>query len=229
MGCRGRLFAVGIVCLFNVIRYFYYHQYLGLHFEANFFILTAIFTSVAWWCGKQYDQAKYYSEKDPLTNTYNRRTIDQSFQKLSLRCQKDNKRLGVMVIDLDNFKEVNDRFGHLEGDRLLQYVSFVLKKIMKKEDFIARWGGDEFLLLIPNIKEDIGSHYVQLLQTELMNHDYNSIPLPTASVGVAIYPDQGRNFETLIQQADAEMYRFKEMKRLVGEEFSQVPLNKEDR
>lgn len=78
------MFAIGLVGLFNILRYFYYHQYLSIPFEPQFFVLTTFFLVIAWWCGKQFDRAKYYSEHDPLTTTYNRRTVEERYQKLSL-------------------------------------------------------------------------------------------------------------------------------------------------
>lgn len=209
MGVKGRTFAVGVVGLFNILRYFYYHRYLGLPFEANFFILTGFFLLVAWWCGKQFDRAKYYSEKDPLTDTYNRRTIEQTFEKLAETCKRKDEQLGVIVIDLDNFKEVNDKFGHQKGDELLQHVSSVLKSIAKEKDFIARWGGDEFVILVSNIKDGFESNYVQLLQDKLTKTDLLPNFLFTASIGVAIYPVQGVKIGDLIQIADLGMYEMK--------------------
>ena len=209
MRYRGRVFAVGVVGLFNILRYYYYHRYLGLPFEASFFVLTAIFLSIAWWSGKQYDLAKYYAEKDPLTNTYNRRTVEESFERLSLISDKENSKLGIVMIDLDNFKGINDRYGHLKGDELLQQISLTLNKVSKKDDFIARWGGDEFLILVPSIDENFEVNYYQLLHKELESNDLFLNTKFTASIGVAIYPDHGVIFENLIQQADGRMYKMK--------------------
>lgn len=118
MPYRGRILAVGIVLLFNIIRYFYYHQYLALPFNWTFFILTAIFLSIAWWGGKQFDKAKYLSERDPLTGTYNRRIVEQYFYKAAKICDIKKQSLGVIMLDLNKFKEVNDEYGHHKGDEL---------------------------------------------------------------------------------------------------------------
>lgn len=118
MPYRGRILAVGIVLLFNIIRYFYYHQYLALPFNWTFFILTAIFLSIAWSGGKQFDKAKYLSERDPLTGTYNRRIVEQYFYQAAKICDIKKQSLGVIMLDLNKFKEVNDEYGHHKGDEL---------------------------------------------------------------------------------------------------------------
>lgn len=209
MGYKGRVSAVSIVIAFNLIRYFYYHQYMGFPFEASFFILTTVFLIVAWIGGRQFDQAKFYAEKDPLTNTYNRRTIESEFKKHAIVCKRENKKLGVVLIDLDKFKMINDNFGHHKGDELLRYVAVVIKETAKKNDVIVRWGGDEFVHIIPNVKADFKSTYVQKLKRELAKPNHLSLPSIEASIGIAIYPDEGESFEVLIQQADAAMYEMK--------------------
>ncbi|KHF38698.1 GGDEF domain-containing protein [Halalkalibacter okhensis] len=212
MGYKGRLISVGIVSLFNILRYLYYHHYLGLRFEASFFILTAIFLSVAWWAGKQYDRAKYFSEKDPLTNTYNRRTVEQSFHKLIHKSNKHGKKLGLLLIDLDNFKEVNDSLGHQKGDELLTQVAFILKKISKKDDYIARWGGDEFIVLVPKVNENFATDYSMLLQEELTKLDLCQELTIGASIGAATCTVSSMSFEQMIQEADRAMYQMKVQK-----------------
>lgn len=210
MKYNGRIAAIGIVGLFNLLRYFYYHQYLELPFKANFFILTTIFLAIAWWCGKQFDNVKYYSEKDPLTDTYNRRKVEQSFQKIAQMYRRENHKLGVIMMDLNKFKEINDTYGHHKGDELLINLAAILKNYVKKNDIVARWGGDEFLILVPNCKSDFELGYIQGLQQALANEKFDEFPSVEASVGFAIFPDDGQDFQELIKIADAAMYRDKE-------------------
>ncbi|MEK4026475.1 MULTISPECIES: GGDEF domain-containing protein [Sporosarcina] len=212
MSYRGRFIAVGIVFLFNVIRYFYYHQYMGLPFEASFFILTAIFFAVAWVGGKQYDLVKFYAEKDPLTNTYNRRTVDIVFKKQAGICKMKNKKLGIVLIDLDDFKEVNDKLGHQKGDELLRCVADVIKMNAKKEDFLVRWGGDEFVHIIPDSKEDFHLDYILKLKEDLSHAGIHLNISIKASIGIAVYPDDGESFDVLIRKADTSMYDMKREK-----------------
>ncbi|PIC64880.1 GGDEF domain-containing protein [Sporosarcina sp. P13] len=209
MSYRGRFFSVGVVILFNVIRYYYYHQYLGYLFEPSFFILTAIFSIVAWIGGWQYDLARFYAEKDPLTNAYNRRTIDKAFKKQAYACRCTGKKLGVVLIDLDDFKVVNDTYGHQKGDELLRRVADLIKMNAKSGDLIVRWGGDEFVHVIPNVKEGFQAEYVSNLKKQLTNLNMEPITSIDASIGIAVYPDDGESFEMLVQHADRSMYEMK--------------------
>ena len=212
MKYRGRLVSVAIVALFNILRYFYYHQYLAIPFKANFFVLTTIFLAIAWWCGKQFDRVKYYSEKDPLTNTYNRFTVESYFQKRKLRSQKDGERLGIVLTDLDNFKQFNDTYGHHKGDELIVHIASVLNQFAGRKDLVVRWGGDEFIILVNNIDDDFQENYASRLAKEIEDHTFNNDTPIKASIGVAIYPTQGTDFQELIQIADREMYQAKGMK-----------------
>lgn len=212
MQFRGRIFAVGVVTIFNILRYFYYHVYLALRFELNFFILTIIFLTVAWWCGKQYDRAKYYSEKDPLTDTYNRRTIEYIYPRLSESCLKNQSKLALLMIDLDNFKAVNDQFGHLAGDLLLKDIAASLQKMVLKDCYVARWGGDEFVVLIPGATSKSLDFYIKKLQIDKSYKNDLDSTLVGMSVGFAVFPDDGVELETLIQKADKAMYKKKRLK-----------------
>lgn len=211
MQFKGRFFAIGIVALFNVMRYIYYHVYLGLKFEMNFFILFVIFTSIAWWCGKQYDRAKYYSEKDPLTNTYNRRMIEMLYPRLKDQCLKKKNKLAILMIDLDDFKKVNDLFGHHAGDRLLIDVAKLLQVTVGENGFVARWGGDEFLILMPRINQKSVLGYIKLLEKNggsLLNPDETRVGM---SIGYAIMPEDGVELEELMRKADRRMYEKKKV------------------
>ncbi|MBM7666053.1 diguanylate cyclase (GGDEF)-like protein [Solibacillus kalamii] len=201
--------AVGIVLLFNVIRYFYYHQYLALPFNWTFFILTAIFVSIAWWAGKQFDKVKYLSERDPLTGTYNRRMVEQYFYRAVKICDIKKQSLGVIMLDLNKFKEINDEYGHHKGDELLVQVAAALNKFIGKHDLVARWGGDEFIVLVDNMKENSADDYVKELQRAITLQNAESFSNVEASVGYAIYPQHGKTFQKLIQEADAYMYKDK--------------------
>ena len=180
--------------------------------KADFLILTAIFLLVAWWCGKQFDRAQYYSEKDPLTNTYNRRTLEQSFQKLSMTCKREEKKLGIIMLDLNNFKEINDSYGHQIGDEVLVHVASILEEFRRKGDWIARWGGDEFVVLVPDCQQDFKSVYSEGLLQKLKEGKVDKLPAIGASIGGSIYPDDGGTLEELLRTADKAMYKAKEMK-----------------
>lgn len=209
---RGRIVASGIVLFFNVLRYFYYHQHLALPFNWTFFVLTAFFLGVAWWAGKQFDKVRYISERDPLTGTYNRRTVEHYFQKAAKVCDLKKQSLGVIMLDLNNFKEINDEHGHHKGDELLIQIASTLNNYVTKNDLVARWGGDEFIILVPDMKKDIANEYVNKLQRAITLQNADSFSNVGASVGYAIYPQQEKNFHKLVQEADANMYKGKKEK-----------------
>lgn len=211
MGYRGRVVAVCVVILFNILRYGYYHIYLGYLFDGSFFVLTGIFLLVAWTGGRQYDIARFYAEKDPLTNAYNRRTIDKVFKKKISQYKNQGKKMGVILIDLDDFKNINDTFGHQTGDELLRCVAEHIMSNAKKEDYVVRWGGDEFVHVILDLKENTLSDYVRILRSKLSNLDIESVNAVSASIGIAVYPDDGETFEVLIQKADTSMYEMKKV------------------
>lgn len=211
MGYRGRVVAVCVVILFNILRYGYYHIYLGYLFDGSFFVLTGIFLLVAWTGGRQYDIARFYAEKDPLTNAYNRRTIDKVFKKQISQYKNQGKKIGVILIDLDDFKNINDTFGHQTGDELLRCVAERIMSNAKKEDYVVRWGGDEFVHVILDLKENTLSDYVRSLRSKLSDLDIESVNAVSASIGIAVYPDDGETFEVLIQKADTSMYEMKKV------------------
>lgn len=209
MQFKGRICAVLIVALFNILRYFYYHVYLELKFEASFFILVVIFLSVAWWGGKQYDRAKYYSEKDPLTKTFNRRMIETIYPRLKDKSLKEQSELAILLIDLDGFKKVNDLLGHQAGDQLLIDVAKLLQDTVGKDGFVVRWGGDEFLILLPRTNQATVLRYIELIEKSEGNMlQRNKTPIGK-SIGSAIFPKDGVELEELIRKADQRMYEKK--------------------
>lgn len=212
MKYTGRLVSVVIVIMFNIMRFYYYHIYFGNSFKVNFFVLTLIFLAVAWIGGKQYDRAKYYAEKDPLTDAYNRRIVNELFEKQKAAAKRRNEKIGIALIDLDDFKEVNDQYGHQTGDDLLRAVANAMKLDGKAKDTVVRWGGDEFVHIIPNIGDEFQSNYIEQLKKDLSDLPMEAISSIGASIGIAVYPDDAEQFMLLVQRADAMMYEMKEEK-----------------
>lgn len=200
---RGRMTAVGIVILFNIIRYFYYHVYLGMPFHWDFFILTAIFLSIAWWGGLQYDRAEFYSKRDPLTRAYNRWSARRIFHQYVHRAKRKQECIGVFVVDVDDFKRINDQHGHNYGDRVLRHVSSKLHHLTEKEGAVVRWGGDEFVVFMPRFTDKKEKFFLRRLEGIIV----------TLSCGVAVYPEHGEELEELIQNADQKMYEHKRQSR----------------
>jgi diguanylate cyclase (GGDEF)-like protein len=157
---------------------------------------------------------------DPLTGLTNRRWFSEQADRALERCRRHDKRLAMLLIDLDNFKEVNDTLGHATGDEILIVVAKRLKSALRQTDAMtlsnedtARYGGDEFILLLENFKEieDVAHATERLLQEvnepiSLNEHTF----LPGCSIGVSIFPDDGQTLSTLIRQADVALYQAKQ-------------------
>jgi diguanylate cyclase len=147
--------------------------------------------------------------RDPLTGLYNRRYLDT--RELA-RCEREAQYLSIVIIDLDHFKLVNDTYGHQGGDEVLKRLATMLLEKIRATDVACRYGGEEFLLLLPNMPQDIG-----LLRADQWRSAFAAIAIPfgelniqaTLSIGVATYPNNGASVEELIRCADVAMYRAK--------------------
>lgn len=150
---------------------------------------------------------------DQVTGLPNRILFIDRLNVAIARAHRNREKLTVMFIDLDNFKMVNDTFGHTRGDSLLKAVSIRLKKMAREADTVARIGGDEFTLLLLGIgnEEDAAKVAERLIEVLKPPFKINSDEFyVTASIGIAIYPEHGTDFETLLQVADIAMYEAKE-------------------
>lgn len=159
---------------------------------------------------------KHQALHDALTGLPNRTFFNQRLsEELTLARQTQNP-LGVMFIDLDHFKMVNDTLGHDVGDHLLQEAVQRLTECLRSQDLIARWGGDEFTVLLPelNTREDATDIARRILNNLKPAFDLqgNFIHV-TSSIGIAVYPEDGQDSETLLKNADAALYRAKERGR----------------
>jgi diguanylate cyclase (GGDEF)-like protein/PAS domain S-box-containing protein len=149
---------------------------------------------------------------DPLTGLPNRLLFTDRLNMAITRAKRNKQYLAVMMLDLDYFKDINDTLGHHMGDRLLQAVGSRLTELLRKGDTIARMGGDEFLILLPEINNvgvttTIAQKIVESFQSPFIIDD-RKLRI-TTSIGIAIYPDVSDDVETLIKHADIAMYRAK--------------------
>lgn len=166
---------------------------------------------------KNAEQQLYYmAHYDPLTNLPNRTLLQDRLHQSIGQAARNGSLLAVMFIDLDRFKYVNDTFGHLMGDLLLQEVSCRLKACVRSSDTVARMGGDEFVILLPQVADHdsvakIAQNILEKLMSvfELKAHEIYI----GGSVGIAMYPDNGTSTESLIKSADSAMYAVKEAGR----------------
>ncbi len=149
---------------------------------------------------------------DPLTGLGNRQALRESAARMLAAAARHGRRLGVMLLDLDRFKHVNDDLGHSAGDELLEHISRRLQACVRAEDLIVRLGGDEFVLLLDEGRE---ASSLRAVADKLHRAIGCSIVVgghemsPSASIGVAVAPDDGEDFEQLLSHADAAMYHAK--------------------
>ena len=159
-----------------------------------------------------YKQAHY----DHLTSLANRTLLNQRLQLLVENNQYSGKKFGVLFLDLDNFKEINDSMGHDVGDMILIHVAKTLLLATRKSDTVARFGGDEFIILIDEIEEikaleHIAQKLIDAIHQPIRIHhlDINI----TMSIGISLFPDSGKDFNQLIKNADLALYLAKESGR----------------
>jgi len=152
---------------------------------------------------------------DYLTNLPNARSLFLSLDNELARAQRTGSSLAVIVCDLDGFKLVNDRFGHLTGNKVLRLIANGLREQCGPPDYVARMGGDEFVLLIPDAKGEELDLKIERMRS-VAKRAGDSTPEPSAlsmSVGVATYPDDGADAEDLLAEADRRMYKSKRLRK----------------
>jgi diguanylate cyclase (GGDEF)-like protein/PAS domain S-box-containing protein len=179
---------------------------------------------------KTEDELVHIATHDPLTGLPNRSLLNDRIGVVLTQASRNTKKFAVMMLDLDRFKYVNDQLGHVVGDKLLQTVAKLLTETLRKGDTIARFGGDEFLVLLPEVLsiENAASIASKILKafSKPLFIDQNKINI-TTSIGIAVYPDDGNDADTLVRKADQSMYRAKEKGRDTFEFFAQYGLNME--
>lgn len=154
----------------------------------------------------------YLATHDPLTGLSNRLLFNDRLEHAINHAERFHKCISIIFCDLDNFKPINDTYGHSVGDEILKYIGDALQEILRKDDTVCRFGGDEFVILVEDLEsfeylDEILQRINQLANTPYMI-DGNSIKIGM-SIGASIYPDDGQDAETLIKAADSAMYRAK--------------------
>ena len=210
---KGRIITFLLVFFINLLYTTFYFLRDG-YIDWIEYIGYPVLLPLAWWFGKQYDKAKYYSEKDPLTGIYNRRYVESAFTSIKSRLEQNDLRGAVLLLDVNDFKLVNDHLGHKMGDEYLLLITNQLKRSVRKTDIVARWGGDEFLILSPDIqkKEDL-DQILERIHQNLKQLSFNDVKI-SVSIGSALYPKHGRYLDDLLKVADKNMYYFKSQKKL---------------
>jgi len=166
---------------------------------------------------KRYEEKlRYNAVTDHLTELPNRFLFFDRLNMALAQAQRDLQKLAILMLDLDEFKKVNDTYGHNIGDQLLKGVANRLLKMFRKGDTIARWGGDEFILLLPEIRQaEVAKNVAErILHSFNKPFEFEGLKIEiTASIGVALFSDDGPDADTLIKNADIAMYHAKDAGR----------------
>jgi diguanylate cyclase (GGDEF)-like protein len=162
---------------------------------------------------RHYQDARELADRDQLTGFYNHRYLHQRLGEEIVRAQRSKSPLALLMIDLDDFKLVNDTFGHQFGDRVLAWSAEQIRSTLRISDVSARYGGDEFAIILPDTDREAAGHAADRIMAALRERPFESaergsVPIG-ASIGVAAFPVDGRNGRELIATADVEMYRVK--------------------
>ncbi|MDU2064358.1 MAG: GGDEF domain-containing protein [Sporomusaceae bacterium] len=208
MKYTGRILGLTLTILFIIAVRIYAYFYLNYPVTAPP-LPGLIALTFAYWAGKKYDQVKFYSERDSLTGLYNRRMIDKLSATTFARSHKRREQVGLILFDCNNFKIINDTYGHNIGDLVLQAFARLLVKETRKNDVVARWGGDEFLVIVTNADEQQMKAILQRieLKTFELSKEFE-FPISVAS-GFSLHVKESEDLDTLLAEADHMMYRQK--------------------
>lgn len=153
------------------------------------------------------------STKDPLTGLYNRRYLEEMLGREIRRAVRSEQHLGLLMLDIDHFKKFNDTYGHEAGDAVLRETASFLVRSIRAEDFVCRYGGEEFVIVLPTADVHAALARAERIRSKLCDlvvmHQGRSLGQITASFGVATLPDQGACEKDLLQAVDAALYRAK--------------------
>ncbi|MBD2299909.1 MULTISPECIES: EAL domain-containing protein [Nostocales] len=181
--------------------------------EESTLLTMAASISGAWQRQKVEEKIRYQALHDMLTGLPNRFLFNEILAKAIPNATRNRESLAVMFLDLDRFKVINDTLGHTIGDRLLQMVAQRLKESLREGDTVARWGGDEFTILLPHIKylDEVAQVAQRILQSleKIFCLDGHELYI-SASIGISVFDDHSHDVETLIQHADTALYYAKD-------------------
>lgn len=173
------------------------------------------------------EQVHHWAYFDRLTNLPNRRLLEDRMQQLIAQSKRTQQRFSLLFVDLDKFKPINDEFGHEAGDWLLQSVAKRMQNCLRDSDTVARIGGDEFVILLPNIKEstdalEIAEKIRRALEKPFITDKEQTFSI-SSSIGIALFPDHASDLDALLKVGDEAMYAAKKAGRNAIEIYAPAP------
>ena len=190
-------------------------------FFENDLILAGVFILTAWPLGfyvkienEHIRKLEGLANEDGLTGLYNHRFFYDALEGIMKVCEKENKPVAMIFIDIDYFKNYNDVNGHQMGDEVLKTIGFMLKDSFRKDDIVARYGGEEFAIIFPNTSEIDATKLAEKLRSKVEKTYFNGEENQpngklTVSIGISTYPDKAKNAIELFKSADDALYRAK--------------------
>jgi len=159
-------------------------------------------------------ELEYMAYHDPLTGLPNRRYLFELGKRYLDLAKREGKKVFVLFMDLAGFKAINDTYGHLVGDEILRTVSKRILDRVRRSDVVARYGGDEFTILLYDMKEEYLKSFLERILSAFREpvRVRNTVLTVASNIGVARFPEDGENLEELLKVADMRMYRAKEMR-----------------
>ncbi|GAA0854091.1 diguanylate cyclase [Aliiglaciecola litoralis] len=159
---------------------------------------------------QKYEQLRETSLRDPLTGLYNRGYLNECLPKEIAKAIRTQRPLAVLMVDIDHFKQVNDQFGHQEGDRILQFVAQVIAQSARDMDIACRFGGEEFTIILPDTDKISASVFAHRLQSNLFDSYQEVIDKlaceVTLTIGVCLVPSEAINMSEALRCADKRLY-----------------------
>jgi len=153
------------------------------------------------------------SVRDHLTGLFNRRYMEETLKREVYRSVRKHSSLGIIMLDVDNFKRFNDNYGHAAGDAILCQLSNLFLKHIREEDIVCRYGGDEFIIVLPDSNKTVtverAEEICKLVKTFAFKFNDKTLGQISLSVGVAIFPENGPDFDSIMQVVDECLFRAK--------------------
>ncbi len=161
--------------------------------------------------------SKEQALRDPLTHCHNRRFLDEFIAKYEPMSEREGRKSGLLMADLDFFKQVNDEYGHQAGDAVLKQIVVIIQANIRRSDLLIRYGGEEFIILLQNVKEDMSEKVAEKIRSGVEQAKFdlgNGVTIQkTISVGVAEYPTDGNTMYKAIKFSDVALYAAKSQGR----------------